>query len=169
MGDRLESSELASPEVASFVERFAATLADTGMPRLAARVFATLMVSDSGRMTAAELGDRLQASAGGISGAVRYLVQVHMIRTEREPGTRRHVYVVDGSWYEATVSGSPFLVQGEGALRDGLTLLAGSPAADRLQETLDLIAFLQEETQAMMRRWHERRDALRHQRQATRQ
>jgi DNA-binding transcriptional regulator GbsR (MarR family) len=63
-------------------------------------------------MTAAELAEKLHASAGGVSGAVRYLVQVRLIRTERDPGTRRHVYVVDGSWYEATVSANPFLVRG---------------------------------------------------------
>ncbi|BCJ49123.1 hypothetical protein Asp14428_05980 [Actinoplanes sp. NBRC 14428] len=96
-------------EVGRFVERFASTLADAGFPRLAARVFATLLVSDEGRMTAAELARALRASTGGVSGAVRYLVQVRLIRVEREPGTRRHAYVVDGSWYEATVTGNPFL------------------------------------------------------------
>jgi DNA-binding transcriptional regulator GbsR (MarR family) len=48
-------------------------------------------------MTAAELAEWLHASTGGVSGAVRYLVQVRLIRTERDPGTRRHAYVVDGS------------------------------------------------------------------------
>lgn len=66
-------------------------MTDAGMPRLAARVFTTLLVSENGRLTAAELAQRLQASAGGISGAVRYLVQIRMIRREREPGTRHHL------------------------------------------------------------------------------
>jgi MarR family len=146
-------------QVSRFVERFASTLADAGFPRLAARVFATLLISDTGRMTAAELAERLDASAGGVSGAVRYLVQVRLIRTEREPGTRRHTYVVDGSWYEATITGNPFLERGEADLREGIAVLGGSPAADRLTETLELILFLREETSAMMRRWHERKAA----------
>ena len=140
-------------ELAGFVERFASTLTDAGFPRLAARVFATLLVSRDGRLTAVELTERLRASAGGVSGAVRYLVQVRLIRVERDPGTRRHVYVVDGSWYEATVSANPFLERGEADLREGIALLGDSPAADRLQETLELIHFLREETRAMMRRW----------------
>ena len=144
-------------EVDRFVERFASTLADSGLPRLAARVFATLLVSEDGRLTAAELAQRLHASTGGVSGAVRYLVQVRLIRTERDPGSRRHAYVVDGSWYESTVTGNPFLERGEADLRDGIAVLGGSPAADRLHETLELIQFLKDETRAMMRRWHERK------------
>lgn len=148
-------------EVGRFVERFASTLADAGFPRLAARVFATLLVSESGRMTAAELADWLHASTGGVSGAVRYLVQVRLIRTERDPGTRRHAYVVDSSWYESTVTGNPFLERGEADLQEGIAILGDSPAADRLNETLELIQFLRDETRAMMRRWHERKIALR--------
>jgi len=148
-------------EISGFVERFAATLADSGFPRLAARVFARLLVSESGRMTAAELAEELQASTGGVSGAVRYLVQVRLIRTERDPGTRRHTYVVDGSWYESTVSSNPFLERGEADLREGIAILGDSPAADRLTETLELIQFLKDETRAMMRRWQDRKAALR--------
>jgi DNA-binding transcriptional regulator GbsR (MarR family) len=144
-------------DIGGFIERFASTLADAGLPRLAARVFATLLASESGRMTAAELAEKLHASAGGVSGAVRYLVQVRLIRTERDPGTRRHVYVVDGSWYEATVSANPFLVRGEADLQAGIAILQGSAAADRLNETLELIRFLNDETRAMMQRWQQRR------------
>jgi DNA-binding transcriptional regulator GbsR (MarR family) len=147
--------------IGSFIERFASTLADAGFPRLAARVFATLLVSDSGRMTAAELAETLHASTGGVSGAVRYLVHVRLIRIERDPGTRRHSYVVDGSWYEATVTANPFLERGEADLREGIAIVGDSPAADRLNETLELIQFLRDETRAMMRRWHKRKAELR--------
>ncbi|MFC4591921.1 GbsR/MarR family transcriptional regulator [Sphaerisporangium corydalis] len=148
-------------ELGKFVERFASTLADAGFPRLAARVFATLLASESGRMTATELAERLHASTGGVSGAVRYLVQIRLIRTERDPGTRRHAYVVDGSWYESTFLANPFLEKGEADLREGIAVLGDSPAADRLNETLELIQFLRDETRAMMRRWHARKAAPR--------
>jgi DNA-binding transcriptional regulator GbsR (MarR family) len=155
-------------EIGGFVERFASTLADAGFPRLAARVFATLLASESGRMTAAELAEWLHASTGGVSGSVRYLVQVRLIRTERDPGTRRHAYVVDSSWYESTVTANPFLERGEADLREGIAILGDSPAADRLNETLELIQFLKDETRAMMRRWHEHKAALRTRRTADR-
>ena len=147
-------------EIDRFIERFASTLADAGFPRLAARVFATLLASESGRLTAAELAERLRASTGGVSGAVRYLVHLRLIRIERDPGTRRHSYVVDGSWYEATVTSNPFLEKGEADLREGIAALGDSAAADRLNETLELIQFLRDETQAMMRRWQEHKATL---------
>ena len=143
--------------IGPFIERFAASLADAGMPRLPARVFAALLVSDTGRMTAAELAETLQVSAGGISGAVGYLVRLQMIRTERDPGSRRHVYVADGSWYESLVSANPFLATGEGTLREGVALLGDTPAGERIAETLELVQFLKEESDAMLRRWRERR------------
>jgi MarR family len=155
-------------EIGKFAERFASTLADTGFPRLAARVFATLLVSENGRMTAAELAERLHASTGGVSGAVRYLVHLRLIRTERDPGTRRHAYVVDGSWYEATVTANPFLERGEADLRAGIAILGDSPAADRLTETLELVQFLRDETRAMMHRWHQRQATLQTRRTAHR-
>lgn len=148
-------------ELSGFVERFASTLADAGFPRLAARVFATLLVSKDGRLTAAELAQRLRASAGGVSGAVRYLVHLRLIRIERAPGTRRHAYVVDGSWYEATLTANPLLERGEADLCEGIALLGDSPAADRLNETLELIHFLRDETHAMMHRWDQRKATMR--------
>jgi len=56
--------------VARFIERFAGGLTDAGMPRMPARVFVALLATDSGRLTAAELAERLHSSAGAISGAV---------------------------------------------------------------------------------------------------
>jgi DNA-binding transcriptional regulator GbsR (MarR family) len=146
-----------SDELTRFVERFASTLTDAGFPRLAARVFACLLVSPSGRMTAVELAAFLRASSGGVSGAVRYLVQLGLVRIERDPGSRRHAYVVDGNWYEATFTANPFLERGQADLREGIALVgASTPAGARLNETLDLIEFLRTETRAMIERWHAR-------------
>src|SRR4051794_35351511 len=43
--------------VASYVERFAGVLTASGMPRMPSRVFVALLVTDSGRLTAAELAE----------------------------------------------------------------------------------------------------------------
>ena len=67
------------PAIARFVERFALTLLETGLPRMPARVFAALLIAPDARLTAAELAERLQVSPAAISGAVRYLVQVRMV------------------------------------------------------------------------------------------
>src|SRR5437016_883607 len=89
--------------IRAFIERFASVVVEAGVPPMPARVFSALLVTDSGRLTAAELAAWLGASPAAISGAVRYLGQLGMIRREREPGSRRDVYLVlDNVWYEVS-------------------------------------------------------------------
>src|SRR6202050_144128 len=78
--------------VTRFVEDLASALMEMGVPRMPARVFAALLTTDSGRLTAAELDTKLQISPAAVSGAVRYLVQIGMARRESEAGSRRHYY-----------------------------------------------------------------------------
>lgn len=150
-------------DVSGFVERFAATLEDAGFARMAARVFATLLATDSGRLTASELAERLQASPAAISGAVRYLMQVNLARRERQPGTRRVVYRVhDDAWYEALVRRDEMLARWARDLRDGAELLGpDTPAGQRLEEMIAFIDFTQEELPSLIARWHKRRAELR--------
>jgi hypothetical protein len=74
--------------VLRFVERFAGGLVDAGMARMPAQVFTALLATDSGRLTAAELSELLQASPAPISDAVRYLIQLDMAAGSgsRDPG-----------------------------------------------------------------------------------
>ena len=89
-------------EASRFIEDFASALIEMGVPRMPARVFAALLTTDSGRLTAAELAARLQVSPAAVSGAVRYLIQVGMVRRESEPGSRRHYYRAPNNvWDEA--------------------------------------------------------------------
>ncbi|HEX2184461.1 MAG TPA: MarR family transcriptional regulator [Chloroflexota bacterium] len=86
-------------QVGRFVERLALNLSESGWPRMAARVFAGLLVAADGRRTAAQLVELLHVSPAAISGAVRYLMQVGLITREREPGQRRDYYrVYDDLW-----------------------------------------------------------------------
>jgi DNA-binding transcriptional regulator GbsR (MarR family) len=146
--------------VSRFVERFASVLADGGVPRMAARVFAALLASDSGRLTAGELADALQVSPAAISGAVRYLTQVSLIVREREPGSRRDLYGIhDDLWYEAIVDRQPLLSRWERALGEGVEALgAESPAGRRLAGSAEFFAFLQREMPALLARWRAERN-----------
>jgi len=152
--------------VLRFVERFAGGLVDAGMARMPARVFAALLATDSGRLTAAELAELLQASPAAISGAVRYLIQLDMASRERELGSRRDSYSVrDDVWHEAIGRRDQLLTRWESNLREGLDALGSdTPAGARLAETLDFFEFVQKEMPAMMARWHEHRAQLRRQR-----
>ncbi|MGP8300798.1 GbsR/MarR family transcriptional regulator [Streptomyces inhibens] len=149
--------------ISQFVERFAAQLVEAGMARMPARVFACLLASDSGVLTSAELGERLQISPAAVSGAVRYLSQVDMVSREREPGSRRDRYRVHSDqWYEALTRREGVLARWEGTLREGVVSLGeDSPAGRRLGETLAFFEFLQKELTGLLERWRDHRDQLR--------
>src|SRR5215211_9206123 len=73
--------------VRRFVERFALDLAEAGMPRMPARVFAAILSAHDGRCTAADLAGALRVSPAAVSGAVRYLAQLGLVRRERSRGS----------------------------------------------------------------------------------
>ncbi|MEU9114877.1 MarR family transcriptional regulator [Streptomyces sp. NPDC048483] len=162
-GERQDAGRRDAEAVSEFVERFASQLVDAGMPRMPARVFACLLASDSGVLTSAELGERLQVSPAAVSGAVRYLSQVNMVGREREPGSRRDRYRVHSDqWYEALTRRDSVLTRWEATLRDGVASLGEtSPAGHRISETLDFFEFLQGELGGLMERWRNHRDQLR--------
>ncbi|MGW5428038.1 GbsR/MarR family transcriptional regulator [Streptomyces sp. NPDC004059] len=141
--------------VSRFVEHFAAQLVEAGVPRMPARVFAALLASDTGTLTSAELGEQLRISPAAVSGAVRYLAQVHLVSREREPGSRRERYRVHSDqWYEALTNREAIIKRWEEALREGVSSLgADTPAGRRLAETLDFFEFVERDVAQMMERW----------------
>jgi DNA-binding transcriptional regulator GbsR (MarR family) len=140
-------------------ERIGSALADAGMPRLPARVFAALLVDDDGRMTAAELADVLGASSGGISGAVSYLAPLGMVRRERLRGSRKDVYVVDDdAWHGAMMRHDQVYAPIRNALSTSLSVLAPeAPARHRVQLTLEFLVFLERELDGISARWEKHR------------
>ena len=53
------------------IERLAVVLDEAGMPRMAARVYAYMLIDGRAAYSAADLGDALQVSAPAVSGAMR--------------------------------------------------------------------------------------------------
>lgn len=145
-----------------FVERMAAALGAAGFPRQPARVFSALLVDDDGRMTSSELTDALTISAASVSGAVRYLEQVGMVRREREPGGRRDVYVVDeDTWQGALRSSTRVYAPLLAAMDAGVELLGPAhPARARLVLTREFLRFVTAEMEALSVRWEARRREL---------
>src|SRR4051812_11397638 len=80
-------------EARAFAEEFAALMVHTGLPGMAARVFATLVITDSGAMTAAELVGALRVSPASVSKAVGYLEGLDLVRRER--AGRHERYLID--------------------------------------------------------------------------
>ncbi|MBL8930579.1 MAG: MarR family transcriptional regulator [Kineosporiaceae bacterium] len=150
--------------VAGSVERLGATLVEAGLPRLPSRVFAQLMCDEDGRMTAAELASALSSSPAGISQAVAFLTQVQMIRREREPGSRRDVFVVlDDAWHDAMLRQNSIysrlravFVQAQEAVGG-----PGTAAGRRLGLSAEFLAFVETEMAELEARWEAHKATLR--------
>ncbi|MCK2221851.1 MarR family transcriptional regulator [Actinomadura sp. ATCC 31491] len=147
--------------IADFRERFAQIMVESGMPRMAARVYAALLVTDSGRLTAAELAEHLGVGAPAISGAVKYLVQVRLVERGREPGTRHDFCRVhEHTWSHFISQSDPMLVRVRDGADEGTALLGlDSPAGRRLAETSRFFAFIREEIEQSMAKWRRLQEA----------
>lgn len=146
-----------------FVERFAMVFAESGIPRMPARVFAFVLADDADRYTAGELAAGLRVSPAAISGAVRYLVQVGLLGREREPGTRSDVYRIydEDVWSRIYSQRAPLLERYEAAAAEGVrTLGLDRPGGRRLEETREFFAFLRDDLARMAERWQEHRRTL---------
>jgi len=147
---------------ARFVERMGGALTEAGLPRLPSRVFAALVVDDDGRMTAAELAKTLAVSPAAISGAVNFLSQISFLHREREPGSRRDVYVVDDdAWLQAMMRKDQTYAPMLAALGTAMRGLADdAPARHRLWLMQEFLAFVDEEMDGLAERWLARRAEL---------
>ena len=141
--------------VRQFIQRFGSLLADAGMPRMPARIFAALLTTDSSRLTAEELAGLLQVSPAAVSGGVRYLIQVGLVSRETEPGSRRHVYVLpDNVWHEVLRVRDGIMMRWADAMRGGAEVLgAGTPAGARMAESAMYFDFISKELPAVLDRW----------------
>lgn len=89
-------------------ESAAAAITAVGFPRMPARVMMALIAAPAEGYTAAELGDRLGVSAAAVSGAVRYLQTLHMIRKVSRPDQRlAHYEIINDTWYVMMSNNSP--------------------------------------------------------------
>ncbi|WP_158867537.1 GbsR/MarR family transcriptional regulator [Leifsonia sp. AG29] len=141
--------------LAEVMEHSAAVLTAAGFPRMAARVLMALTVTETPGLTASELADRLEASAAGISGAVRYLQTLGIVRRVSQPGSRRDRYEIPSDWYALMVRNSPVY----GVLADqaeaGLAAVGdpASPATERLRDMAGFYRFVQSRLPQLIAEW----------------
>ncbi|MPZ26673.1 MAG: MarR family transcriptional regulator [Micromonosporaceae bacterium] len=145
-----------------FVERFAMALANIGLARMPARVFAYVLADDAERYTAAELASALQVSPAAISGAVRMLVQARLIGKEREPGARVDTYRVYDSdlWHTITMQREQLIEPFEQLAAEGAELLGpDTPGGRRMRETQEFYAFMRRKLSGLLEEWQEHKRA----------
>ena len=145
----------ASDPLFEYVERFAAVLVAAGMPPMPSRVFVALLVSESGRLSAAELGDMLQISPAAVSGAVRYLTGLGLVHKERVPGSRREYYRMPPDiWHTMMRMRDQVLSRWSAMLKEGIALVGpDSRAGARLTQHAAFFEFITGELPAVLARW----------------
>jgi DNA-binding transcriptional regulator GbsR (MarR family) len=78
----------------SFVERWSRILASEGLPPVAGRLWAWLLVCEPREQSVDDIAEAIGASRGAISGAVRWLEPSGLIHRTRRPGDRRDYWSV---------------------------------------------------------------------------
>lgn len=142
--------------LAEMMEHSAAVLIAAGFPKMPARVLMALTVTETSGLTAAELAERLDASPAAISGAVRYLQTLGIVRRVSQNGSRRDLYQIPSDWYSLMVRNSPVY----GVLADqaeaGLAAVdPDSPATERLRDMAGFYRFLQGRLPEIIEEWEQ--------------
>ncbi|MGU3408474.1 GbsR/MarR family transcriptional regulator [Microbacterium sp. M1A1_1b] len=142
-----------------FVQRTASALTAAGFPRMPASVMMALMGADAEGLTADEIGARVGASPAAVSGAVRYLENVGLLRRRRRPGERRALHeLTEHAWSAAT--------GGRTDLYDHLLTLSaaelerlpeGSIVRERIAEMADFMEFARDALPRLLAEWRESR------------
>jgi predicted ArsR family transcriptional regulator len=138
------------------VEQSAAVLTAAGFPKMPARVLMALMVSEEGGLTAQELAEHLGVSAAAISGAVRYLQTVGIVRRLARSGSRRDRYELpEDAWYTAVTSKSPIygVLAGLAESAVGAINDPSSAARARIDEMARFYRFLDARLPELMEEW----------------
>jgi DNA-binding transcriptional regulator GbsR (MarR family) len=140
-----------------YIERFAAVLVSAGFPPMPARVFVALLVTDSGRLSAAELAAMLRISPAAVSGGVRYLIQLGLVHKERVPGSRRDYYRMPGNmWDDLLRMRDQVMSRWTALVREGIELVgADTPAGERMAEQAAFLEFATKEVSQVLSRWED--------------
>lgn len=80
------------PEEQEFIERWSAILALEGLPPIAGRLWAWLLVCEPPEQTVEQIAQAIGASRGAISGAVRWLEPSGLILRTKRRGDRREYW-----------------------------------------------------------------------------
>ncbi|AYG03659.1 GbsR/MarR family transcriptional regulator [Gryllotalpicola protaetiae] len=125
-------------------ERLAALFTVAGFPRMASRVLMTLMMSTDAALTAVELKERLGISAAAVSGAVKYLERLGMVRRRAHRGSRKELYELpEAAWYTASLRQPPFYAEIAALLPDGILAAQQAEAAGPLARLVEMQEFFE--------------------------
>lgn len=144
------------------VEHTAAILTAAGFQKMPARALMAITVSESGGLTALELSEQLGASAAAISGAVRYLQTLGVVRRVSQTGSRRDRYELpEDAWYTAMTNKAPIYGVLAAQADAGVAAIddSSSIATARLEEMARFYRFFEARMPQLLDEWEEERQA----------
>ena len=152
-------SEQLQYEVKTFVEHVGIVFEDTGIPRMAGRIFGWLLVSNPSHQSADELADVLMASKGSISSMTRLLIQIGLIERFGMPGIRHDLFRIKSDACQCLIKRG---LENEITLfrqlaEHGMELTTGNQSLTQqgLREMFDTYAFYESEFPVLIEKWKE--------------
>jgi DNA-binding transcriptional regulator GbsR (MarR family) len=126
---------------------------------MAGRVWGLLVIADEPQVSAADLADRLGASAGSISTTTRQLIGLGLVERVRVPGDRRGYFRVrPGGVANLVHQRQMVIAEGRRLAERGMREFGSRPEArERLEEWHDVYAFYERELPALIEQYEQHR------------
>ena len=144
------------PAMSEWIERMAAHFEATeGMPLIAGRILAFLLICDPPERTAAELSHALTASTGSVSTNVRLLLRLGIISKTTRQGREAALYRVEEDRWPALVrQRMERVTELEKLTEEGLRMFSGQgERARRLRTVHEFYRWLAGQMPELWQRW----------------
>lgn len=164
--ERSRSALLDTPtaERDAFIDDMGRLLESFGLPAMAGRILAALLVASPAEQSAAQLAERLHASRGSISTMTRMLETPGLIQRVRKPGDRRIYYrMTPDGWFTTMRREAEQMTALRALAERGSELMADEPVEARrgIEETVEFLRFWERELASLVERWRSERSGER--------
>lgn len=152
------ATESIPPQHKRFIEDMGILFEESGMPRMAGRIFGWLLMCDPPHQSSAQLAAVVEGSKGSISTMTRLLISRGLANRMTMPGDRNTYYgIVHGAWSEVLERHMSQIADWRKAAERGIRLMESSGAKDigRLEEMRDIHAFFERELPVLLKRWEQ--------------
>jgi DNA-binding transcriptional regulator GbsR (MarR family) len=158
-GIRRRTAPLPPHDDAAFIERLGLLAEESGMPRMAGRVLAWLLICPDPRQSFGEIVEALGASKGSISAMTRVLLQLGLIERVTQGGDRRDFFQLHPeAWTRFLRQRVEMIRRFRDLAATAIDRLDGPPERQaRLRAMHELYDWWEDESAGMLARWEAER------------
>jgi DNA-binding transcriptional regulator GbsR (MarR family) len=141
-----------------FVEEMGITMEQSGIPRMAGKIFGCLLLSGVQEMSADELIAQLKTSRGSVSTMTRLLIQRGLIERAGRPGHRRDYFrIKTRTWSSILKAKMEELITFHDLIERGMEIVTQKDAVayDRLRQMHEFYEFFENQFPALFERWED--------------